>query len=95
MVSAEASKIPSTIWAEYDAPHDAWYYQQNSSTTMPYSVLMEIALQPCGLLGAYLGSTLQFPDQNLYFRNLDGDGEFFDLTKRDRFSEEKQSLTNV
>ena len=36
---------------------------------MPYSVLMEIALQPCGLLGAYLGSTLKFPDKNLYFRN--------------------------
>ncbi len=72
-------KNPSTIWAKYDVPHDAWYYQQNSSTTMPYSVLMEIALQPCGLLGAYLGSTLQFPDQNLYFRNLDGDGEFLNL----------------
>jgi 3-hydroxymyristoyl/3-hydroxydecanoyl-(acyl carrier protein) dehydratase len=40
---------------------------------------MEIALQPCGLLGAYLGSTLQFPDKDLYFRNLDGDGEMFDL----------------
>jgi len=70
---------PSTIFAEYDVPVDAWYYQQNSNVTMPYSILMEIALQPCGLLGAYLGSTLQFPDKNLYFRNLDGDGEMFDL----------------
>ncbi len=72
-------KQPSTIYAEYDVPEDAWYYQQNSNVTMPYSVLMEIALQPCGLLGAYLGSTLKFPDKNLYFRNLDGDGELFDL----------------
>ena len=70
---------PSTIFAEYDVPVNAWYYQQNSNITMPYSILMEIALQPCGLLGAYLGSTLQFPDKNLYFRNLDGDGELFDL----------------
>ncbi|RLD42104.1 MAG: PfaB family protein [Bacteroidetes bacterium] len=70
---------PSTIFAEYDVPVDAWYYRQNSNTTMPYSILMEIALQPCGLLGAYLGSTLQFPDENLYFRNLDGDGEMLDL----------------
>lgn len=70
---------PSTIWAEYDVPADAWYYEQNSNPTMPYSILMEIALQPCGLLGAYLGSTLKFPDKNLYFRNLDGDGEMFDL----------------
>ena len=72
-------KKPSTCYAEYDVPVDAWYYAQNSAATMPYSVLMEIALQPCGLLGAYLGSTLKFPDKNLYFRNLDGDGEMFDL----------------
>ena len=70
---------PSKIHAEYDVPVDAWYYEQNSATTMPYSILMEIALQPCGLLGAYLGSTLQFSDKNLYFRNLDGNGEMFDL----------------
>lgn len=72
-------KKPSTIYAEYDVPVDAWYYEQNSTKTMPYSVLMEIALQPCGLLGAYLGSTLKFSDKNLFFRNLDGDGEMFDL----------------
>ena len=68
-----------TILAEYDVPKDAWYYEQNSNVTMPYSVLMEIALQPCGLLGAYMGSTLQFPEKELFFRNLDGDGESFDL----------------
>ncbi|BDS11133.1 PfaB family protein [Aureispira anguillae] len=72
-------KKPSTIYAEYDVPVDAWYYQQNSNVTIPYSVLMEIALQPCGLLGAYLGSTLPFSDKNLFFRNLDGTGEMFDL----------------
>ena len=70
---------PSTIWAEYDVPTDAWYYEQNATHTMPYSILMEVALQPCGLLGAYLGSTLQFADKNLFFRNLDGEGEMFDL----------------
>lgn len=70
---------PVTILAEYDVPTNAWYYEQNATKTMPYSILMEIALQPCGLLGAYLGSTLQFPDMDLYLRNLDGDGETFDL----------------
>ncbi|MFT6320687.1 MAG: PfaB family protein, partial [Granulosicoccus sp.] len=70
---------PSKIHAEYDVPVNAWYYEQNSAATMPYSILMEIALQPCGLLGAYLGSTLQFADTDLYFRNLDGNGEMFDL----------------
>lgn len=70
---------PSTILAEYDVPENAWYYEENATKTMPYSILMEIALQPCGLLGAYLGSTLQFPEVDLYLRNLDGDGETFDL----------------
>lgn len=71
-------KKPSTIYAEYDVPKDAWYYTQNNAYTMPYSVLMEIALQPCGLLGAYLGSTLPFSNKNLFFRNLDGTGELLD-----------------
>ena len=70
---------PATIFAEYDVPVNAWYYEQNSNITMPYSILMEVALQPLGLLGAYLGSTLQFADKNLYFRNLDGDGELLKL----------------
>jgi PfaB family protein len=70
---------PSTIFAEYDVPKDAWYYVQNASVAMPYSIMMEIALQPCGLVGAYLGSTLKFPDQDLYLRNLDGEGTYFDL----------------
>jgi 3-hydroxymyristoyl/3-hydroxydecanoyl-(acyl carrier protein) dehydratase len=35
---------------------------------------MEIALQPCGFLSAYLGSFLLLPDADLYFRNLDGRG---------------------
>ena len=63
------------IVAEYDVPADAWYYQQNAGDAMPYSVLMEVALQPCGFMGAYLGSTLQVPGTDLFFRNLDGDGE--------------------
>lgn len=62
------------IIAEYDVPAEAWYYQQNASPVMPYSVLMEVALQPCGFLGAYLGSTLGDSSKDLFFRNLDGDG---------------------
>jgi PfaB family protein len=67
------------IITEYDVPNNAWYYQQNSNATMPYSILMEISLQPCGFLGAYLGSILQFPEKDLYLRNLDGKGETFAL----------------
>jgi 3-hydroxymyristoyl/3-hydroxydecanoyl-(acyl carrier protein) dehydratase len=67
------------IFAEYDVPKSAWYYLQNSNVTMPYSIIMEIALQPCGILGFYLGTTLQLAEKDLYLRNLDGDGETFAL----------------
>ncbi len=64
----------TNVLAEYDVPVDAWYYTDSPYPTMPYSVLMEIALQPCGILSAYHGPTFAYPDADLYFRNLDGDG---------------------
>ena len=38
---------------------------------MPFSVLLEIALQPCGWMAAYVGSALT-SEIDLCFRNLDG-----------------------
>ena len=43
---------------------------------MPFSVLLEIALQPCGWLAAYCGSALT-SDTDLSFRNLGGKGTQF------------------
>lgn len=60
------------VFVEYDVPEEAWYFQDNNFPFIPYSILMEIALQPCGLLSAHLGTPLVFPDQDYYFRNLDG-----------------------
>ncbi len=65
----------SAIVTEYDVPLNPWYYRQNAAPVLPYSILMEMALQPCGFLSAYLGTTLMFPEQSLYFRNLDGKGQ--------------------
>ena len=61
------------IEAEYDVPEDAWYFKEDRQTTMPFAVLLEIALQPCGWLAAYLGSAL-ISDIDLSFRNLGGNG---------------------
>lgn len=61
----------AAIHAEYDVPRDAWYYQHDA---MPYSILMEIGLQPCGFLSAYLGTTIATPQVDYRFRNLDGNG---------------------
>jgi 3-hydroxymyristoyl/3-hydroxydecanoyl-(acyl carrier protein) dehydratase len=57
--------------AEYDIPPAAWYFRENRSDTMPFSVLLEVALQPCGWLAAYCGSALTSPE-DLAFRNLGG-----------------------
>lgn len=57
---------------EYDIPKDAWYFAENGQPTMPFAVLLEVALQPCGWLAAYCGSALTSPI-DLSFRNLGGD----------------------
>ncbi len=54
-------------------PHDAWYFAENGARTMPFCVLLEAALQPCGWLASYIGSALTTED-DLLFRNLDGTG---------------------
>lgn len=55
-------KKPSSCIAEYEVPANAWYYDKNSHhAVMPYSVLMEISLQPNGFISGYMGTTLGFP----------------------------------
>src|SRR5262249_29848854 len=66
-------KAGGIIEAEYDVPPDAWYFAANRQVEMPFAVLLEIALQPCGWLAAYLGSALTSPI-DLSFRNLGGHG---------------------
>jgi acyl transferase domain-containing protein/3-hydroxymyristoyl/3-hydroxydecanoyl-(acyl carrier protein) dehydratase len=63
--------VGSAVTAEYDVPDEAWYFADNAERTMPAAALMEIALQPCGWLGCYVGSPVQI-DAELLFRNLDG-----------------------
>jgi 3-hydroxymyristoyl/3-hydroxydecanoyl-(acyl carrier protein) dehydratase len=57
--------------AQYDVPQDAWYFAADRSDLMPYAVLLEIGLQSCGWLAAYMGSAL-VSDDDLCFRNLGG-----------------------
>ncbi|GIF63896.1 type I polyketide synthase [Asanoa ishikariensis] len=64
--------VGSAVTAEYDVPDEVWYFAENAAPTMPAAVLMEVALQPCGWLGCYVGSPTQI-DAELLFRNLDGD----------------------
>ena len=57
--------------AQYAVPAHAWYLSASRQGCMPYCVLLEVALQPCGWLAAYLGAALR-SDGDLWFRNLGG-----------------------
>ncbi len=72
-IRAEPWKLVAggVIEAQYDVPPDAWYFAENRQGDMPFAVLLEIALQPCGWLAAYLGSALT-SEIDLSFRNLGG-----------------------
>ena len=77
-VQAEPFKMVAggVVEAEYDIPPDAWYFAENRQGDMPFAVLLEIALQPCGWLAAYIGSALT-SEIDLSFRNLGGTGTQF------------------
>jgi PfaB family protein len=64
------------IEAEYDVPPDAWYFKADRTPAVPLSIILEIALQPCGWLAAYMGSALK-SDNDLRFRNLGGQATLF------------------
>ena len=66
-----AMEVGSTVEIEYDIPPDAWYLNENGARTLPYCVILEAALQPCGWLASYIGSALTVDDE-VCFRNLDG-----------------------
>lgn len=66
-------KSGACIDLEYDIPEDAWYFSQNPSGVMPFCVLLEAALQPCGWLAVFIGCPGISP-KDLHFRNLDGTG---------------------
>ena len=66
-------KPPASIVSEFDVPDNTWFLEENEYSGIPFSLLMEIALQPCGILSAYLGTSLELPAENNQFRNLDGE----------------------
>ena len=64
-----------TMVAEFDCPADAWFFAAAPrDELMPYSILMEIALQTCGILTSWNKAPLTLAVKegfNLLFRNLD------------------------
>ncbi len=66
---------------DYDLPHaraerlfpEDDFVPEGGTGALPFALLMETGLQPCGWLASYVGSTLH-SSENLHFRNLDGTG---------------------
>ncbi len=65
------------ILAEYDVPPNEWYFLSERQAAMPFAILLEIALQPCGWLAAYIGSALT-SQEDLSFRNLGGKANYLE-----------------
>lgn len=57
------------VRSTYDVPADAWYFADGGNGAMPFSVLSEVVLQPCGWLASYMGFAI---GHDVKFRNLDG-----------------------
>jgi 3-hydroxymyristoyl/3-hydroxydecanoyl-(acyl carrier protein) dehydratase/malonyl CoA-acyl carrier protein transacylase len=85
--------LGATMTAEYDIPSDAWYFDDNVNGTMPFAVLCEIALQPCGWLASHSGFALV---GTLRFRNLEGDGFLhMEVGRNDGMLKIRTTLTNI
>jgi acyl transferase domain-containing protein/3-hydroxymyristoyl/3-hydroxydecanoyl-(acyl carrier protein) dehydratase len=62
-----------SVDAQFDVEPDAWYFASDRQDRMPFAVLLEVPLQACGWIAAYMGSALT-SDGDLKFRNLGGTG---------------------
>ncbi len=83
------------IVAQYDIPVEAWYFAANRQPTMPFAVLLETALQPCGWLAGYLGSALT-SETDLSFRNLGGKAiQYREVTPQSGTLTTKVKITKV
>ena len=88
-------KTGGWVEAEYDIDPDDWYFKADRSNIMPYSILIELALQTCGWTAAYLGSALK-SDHDLRFRNLGGTGTINQpLTTSDKTVTMRSCLTKI
>lgn len=88
-------KTGASVEVEFDTSTVNWYFAESGNSTMPYSVLMEVALQPCGWLSTYVGSTFEY-DGELLFRNLDGVAtQHREITQNDQIISTKVKLTSI
>ncbi|HEX4945167.1 MAG TPA: beta-ketoacyl synthase N-terminal-like domain-containing protein [Blastocatellia bacterium] len=69
------------IVTEWDIPRDSIFFAANGNDTLPFCVIQEAVLQPCGWLSVYMGVPLS-TERELCFRNLDGTLELYEECTR-------------
>ena len=85
----------ANVTAHFDVRPDHWYFGSNRQREMPFAILLEVALQPCGWLAAYVGSALTSAE-NLRFRNLGGEAiQLARLTASEDLITTRVGLTGV
>jgi acyl transferase domain-containing protein/3-hydroxymyristoyl/3-hydroxydecanoyl-(acyl carrier protein) dehydratase len=89
-----AMKAGATAQAQVEIPADAWYFEANRQREIPFFVLLEMALQPCGWLAAYIGSALT-SEERLRFRNLGGEATLLRPVEPDDLLTTDVTLTAV
>lgn len=84
-VGGTVAEFKAGAWVEtqFDIDPAAWYFRANRQEQMPFSILIEHALQACGWLSAYVGSALT-TERKLQYRNLDGRARL--LRRVDRYT---------
>lgn len=88
-------KEGSTILSEWDIPKEHPLFSDPES--IPFSVLLEALLQPCGWLGSYVGCPLESQSE-IFFRNLEGEWKYnknFYLSHKLRTSVTLSSLVKL
>nr|ANI86013.1 polyketide synthase subunit C [Aurantiochytrium sp. qe-4] len=74
--NVDCNPSKGTMVGEFDCPIDAWFFQGSCNDGhMPYSILMEIALQTSGVLTSVLKAPLTMEKKDILFRNLDANAE--------------------
>lgn len=60
-----------TLHSTFEVEPDAWYFEEGQGQ-MPFAVLVEVLLQPCGWFASYLNFFADM-EGDVAFRNLDGE----------------------
>lgn len=70
------------LTSDFSFDSSDWFCEPSGWGELPFGILLEVALQGCGVLASLAGSALR-SDQELFFRNLDGKGKILKPVRSD------------